>query len=271
MNARSITLVYYSPTGTTRRLLHAMANGLAPDSIEEIDLTTVASRQRDEIAVHGDMAIIGVPVYEERVPPVVEPLLPRLRGRGQPAVVVAVYGNVGPGIVLPQLSRACEVARLHVVAGATLIGEHSFCHDALGIARGRPDQADIAAATGFGTRVKQCLASITGLHAHQSPSLPGKLPAIARLLPRGIAKKFTASPRVDASSCTRCGACVVACPAGAIDPGSLVINEKTCTRCFACVRACKDEARSITLKHSWLVRRFLGAAIVTRREPRLFL
>jgi pyruvate formate lyase activating enzyme len=47
--------------------------------------------------------------------------------------------------------------------------------------------------------------------------------------------------------CVRCGACLVACAAGAISPNgqSFRIDEKKCTLCGACAEACYAEAREM--------------------------
>jgi pyruvate formate lyase activating enzyme len=52
----------------------------------------------------------------------------------------------------------------------------------------------------------------------------------------------------DADRCTRCGACVRACPSGALsqkEDGSLVYDRTRCTLCGRCVSACVQGARRI--------------------------
>jgi Fe-S-cluster-containing hydrogenase component 2 len=49
---------------------------------------------------------------------------------------------------------------------------------------------------------------------------------------------------VDVARCTGCGACVEACPVGAIAlvGGKARVDEETCTGCQACVNLCPEEA-----------------------------
>ncbi len=60
----------------------------------------------------------------------------------------------------------------------------------------------------------------------------------------------TQDPRAEiafsAAACVGCGACVEACPAGAIDPESpLRVRRRRCDRCGACARACPGGALSL--------------------------
>ena len=50
-------------------------------------------------------------------------------------------------------------------------------------------------------------------------------------------------PRIIEDACTRCGACVEACPLpNVIDLTTLRVNPRTCQRCLLCVEACPERA-----------------------------
>ncbi|MHA1734116.1 MAG: 4Fe-4S binding protein [Promethearchaeota archaeon] len=275
MEVESVTSVFFSPTGTTRRVLGAVVVGLGAGEVQEVDLTTPKLRAAGTPELSGDLVVVGVPVYEERVPPVVVPPLEALAWSGKPAVVVAVYGNVGVGVALRQLAGIAARGGSWILGGASFVGEHSFCHEGLAIARGRPDADDLARAREFGVSLREKLSKVrpgTVPDGALLPGdLPGKRPLVARLMPERGVRWFTRQPAVDADKCVQCGACARACPTGAIDPATLAIEEKKCRRCFACVKKCPKGARSISLRKEWLVRKFFGKALTRRREPRLYL
>jgi Pyruvate/2-oxoacid:ferredoxin oxidoreductase delta subunit len=53
-------------------------------------------------------------------------------------------------------------------------------------------------------------------------------------------------PHIKESECTRCGACVTACPLpDVIDLQTLKVNYKTCQRCLLCVAACPEDTIGI--------------------------
>lgn len=271
MHPNTARLIYFSPTGTTQKVLRAIAKGMDIDAPRRSSLTHPRERTTSLPPFAEDVLIIGMPVYEERIPTVVRPFLQQLQGHGQPTVVVAVYGNVGFGITLSQLADIANEQGFRVIGGAAFIGEHSFCHDDLPIAPGRPDEHDIHAAHEFGAKVAHKLDHTNDSSELSSMKLPGKLPLMARILPENSSPRFTHPPHANFDVCTRCGACVKACPMGAIDDTSLDIDEYQCVRCFACVRRCPASARQIALKKAWLVRRVLRKAIHQRQEPRFYL
>jgi len=222
-------------------------------------------------SIEEDILIIGMPVYEERVPSFVLPCLKQLQGHGQPAVVVAMYGNVGVGVTLKQLAFEAETQGFPVIGGASFIGEHSFCHEALPIATGRPDEQDLRFAQDFGVRLTHKPTLMKDCSSPPKLAFPAKLPLMARILPENSSSMFTYPPHIDPDVCTHCRACVKACPMGAINATTLDIHEQLCVRCFACVRRCPMSARRISLKKAWFVRRALRKAVQQRQEPQFYL
>ena len=65
-----------------------------------------------------------------------------------------------------------------------------------------------------------------------------------------VSKKSLYLVRINEDSCTNCGLCQRACPAGAIskDSGSYKIEKEACLVCLDCSEKCKQEAIDYTLK-----------------------
>ena len=57
------------------------------------------------------------------------------------------------GVALQEMAAIVSERGFHVVAGAAFIGEHSFSHDKLPLAAGRPDPQDLQTAQSFGAQV----------------------------------------------------------------------------------------------------------------------
>lgn len=260
-------LLYFSPTGTTRTILKNIALGMGIEKTTEINLTRPQTRQEPLPTLNNEILLVGMPVYEDRIPPLVRPILENLHGLGQYAIVVAVYGNVGYGAVLQELETLLTKKDFNVIAGAAFIGEHSFSHAEFPIASKRPDDSDKYTAREFGRQIAEKLSAppVTSL------TFPGHLQLMSYLLPEGSAAGFAHPPNFDPARCNHCGRCANSCPVGAIYPVSMAVNDSKCLRCFACVRVCPQNARSIQLKHAWLVKRVLKNAATHRQEPQLFL
>ncbi len=76
--------------------------------------------------------------------------------------------------------------------------------------------------------------------------VPGSSPAGPYYTPLGMdgapAKFLKAKPVTDAARCTRCGACVTACPMGSIDADCITVSG-VCIKCQACIKNCPEQAK----------------------------
>ena len=68
MVIKQIKLVYFSPTGTTRKVLESIAKGIAVEDVEHIDLTLPGGAQQKIPPFSDELVIIGAPVYGGRLP-----------------------------------------------------------------------------------------------------------------------------------------------------------------------------------------------------------
>lgn len=271
MEVNTLALIYFSPTSTTRKILTAISQGMRIKNTKTIDLTLIKDRQDKLPTIEEDLVIIGMPVYEERIPEVVRLTLEDINGRGQPIILVAVYGNIGYGIVLKELNDLVKKARFVVVGGAAFIGEHSFSNHDVNVAKGRPDTIDLQKANAFGEKIIKKLEGICHLDEINEVCMPGSLPFIAKVLPQNSARFFTKDPNPDDLLCNKCGVCVKACPVEAINLDDFKVNRKKCLRCFACVKKCKLKARKIKFKNKFFVSKFLRSKGGKRKEPEMFL
>lgn len=267
MREASSRLVFFSPTGTTRRIVAAVAAGLGLPCGDVCDLTGPGGVA--PATIPGDvLAVFAAPVYAGRLPAVAVDRLRRVTGAGGPAVLVVAYGNRAYEDALLEL---CDLARergfVPVAAGA-FIGEHSFSAAATPIAPGRPDADDLRAAREFGLSVVAKLAGLTDLAACPPLAVPGNRPYRETGLSGGV------SPQVDAALCQGCGLCADICPVAAVsldEEGVVTTDASACIRCCACVKACPTRARSMVHPALLAVAQRLAANCRERREPEIFL
>ena len=101
---RSADLLYFSPTGNTRRAGLAIASEMA-ERVNETDLGKCA-----EVSLTADTVIVAAPVFSGRIPALVSEKLSRLDGRGKTAVTAVVYGVRAYEDALLELNDVMEAA-----------------------------------------------------------------------------------------------------------------------------------------------------------------
>ena len=75
IKTESVQCLYFSPTGSTRKIVATVAAGTGLRQVPSVDITTPSQRQLWSGEIEGDLLVIGIPVYGG-IPPalVLEPL-----------------------------------------------------------------------------------------------------------------------------------------------------------------------------------------------------
>jgi ferredoxin len=237
VNINKATAVYFSPTGTTKKILEGFIEGFHVAMVKQIDLTLPAVKNQDFIIEKDGFAIIGAPVYGGRIPVTATQRLKRLKADKTPAVILVVYGNRAFEDALLELSVLVKEVGFIPVAAAAFIGEHSYSTEKTPIAAGRPDAQDLMQARDFGSLIRKKMGEMQTLDATAALSLPGNFPYKDNSVRPAI------SPIILQDLCNLCGDCAAVCPTAAIKVDSTVlIDKKRCIQCCACVKNCPVEA-----------------------------
>ena len=256
----SIRSIFFSPTGTSKKIAEAITRGVAAPTdestlaltVQTLDLTHTAGPETPLSA--ETVAVIAAPVYGGRIAPVAMKRLAGIRGSGGPAVVVALYGNRAFEHAVVELAGLVSRQGFVPVAAAAFVGEHSYSTPETPIAAGRPDAQDLTAAEAFGRAIRQKLdagvcspVDAAQLKERRAPSL-STLRFIRFVLKYRRQQKrhpVVYLPECDAERCTLCGRCAAICPVGAISRGDETRTDPArCIRCCACVKGCPVGART---------------------------
>ncbi len=277
MRITKLTQVYFSPTGTTEKIVSSITQWLKLGKARDINLTTQQARDNFSIELdENELLIIGVPVYAGRVPDFLIPILRRLKGTNQPVVLVSVYGNVGEGKALIQLKDLLEKRGLKTIGAASFVGEHSYSSKEFKIGHGRPDEYDFSKAKEFSEKIINKLnkyansENIPKLELNMSKTIFSRIIDILPF-PQYGAKKFIEKPELNHDNCNNCKACVDLCPVRAINKQTLIIDERLCIRCMSCVKKCPNGARTLEYKRSILLKSFFRLnRSQKRKEPNIY-
>lgn len=266
MNINSANLIYFSPTGTTRKVMEAITQGTKIATVEHVDLTPPNARMQKIAKMHDELAIIGSPVYGGRLPADAISGLQRLRGNDTPAAIVVVYGNRAYEDALLELRNLVMEAGFKPIAAAAFIGEHSYSSNTMPIAVGRPDEKDLGKAKEFGNIINEKLRNILTLDEMSPIRVPGNFPYKEIKMLSGI------SPITQETLCERCETCASVCPTAAITVRDTVMTEPNlCIRCCACVKTCHTGARIMEDPRIIQAAKQLSINCHKRKEPETYL
>ena len=240
MKIKSIKLVCFSPTGTTKKVIQGIARGINHEDLEMIDITKLDTRKSLLHTGEDELLMVAVPVYMGRVPAVLSEWLHSIKAHGTPTVCLVVYGNRAYENALLELKDVLIQCGCHPIAGAAFIGEHSFSSAELPSSVGRPDTSDINHAELFGRRINETLQSVSTVDQIPDINIPGNYPY------GGITELWHIDFIAVDSECIQCGFCAEGCPVGAIDSEkSNLIDKDKCTLCCACIKRCPRNARTM--------------------------
>lgn len=235
MKMNELKLVYFSPTGTTRKVIMEAARSIELKSVS-FDFSVYKEKKPSLKFSENDFALFGVPVYAGRVPELFTEYLKNIKGKGTPAALIATYGCREYEDALLELKDIVEGNGFKVIGAAAFPAEHSIVQT---IGARRPNKADLKVVSEFGTELNRRIRksdSFDGFDIH----VPGNSPY----------RKYSRStlfPKADINLCTECKSCAKVCPAGAIslkDPKKT--DHKKCIGCLKCVRNCRQNARAVS-------------------------
>lgn len=269
MKPDKLVTLYFSPTGTSRRIAEAIAGGIrtAEEPAPRCCDITFSAAPATELDADA-LLVVSVPVYGGHPAPLALERMAALRGHDTPAVAVVLYGNRAFDHALRELDAFLAQRGFRTVAAGAFIGEHSYSSPATPIAAGRPDDRDLGEARLFGERIHAKLSGagaasvdVARLRTPRTPLLP-LLRFIAFAL--GYLRRQKRHPvvllsRTDAARCIHCGRCATGCPTGAITRGREEETDPSrCIRCCACVKGCPVGARSFETPFAAALARSFG-------------
>ena len=134
----SIALVYFSPTGNTKKAVSSIGE-LPCVTVKTFDIT--GNVEVPETDLSGfDFVVFGAPVYAGRIPACSVDRFERMKGSGTPCALVLTYGNRAYEDAPRELGDIAEVNGFRIKGVATMASQHTYGQ----IQLGRPNKDDIA-------------------------------------------------------------------------------------------------------------------------------
>lgn len=273
MLVKKVWAVYFSPTGTTKKVVEHIAGIIGKESdaaVGVIDFTLPGAREDKLVFGPGDLAVIGVPVYAGRIPNVLLPFLKeKIRGVDTSAIPVVLFGNRAYDDALKELDGILTENGFHMLAAGAFIGEHSFSRQ---LAAGRPDMKDMLAAGKLAAMALERIAGralMTDRQAYlreEEPLRPYYIP----VKPDGTTISILKVKPGTRDNCISCGTCARVCPMGSINHIDMSRIEGICIKCGACIKKCPVGAKYFDDEGFLYHMHELEANCTRRLEPEIF-
>jgi ferredoxin/flavodoxin len=271
---KTVWSVFFSATGTTQKIVTEIAAETAKTlnlPHKSFDFTLPDARKEALCFTKDDLVVFGTPVIAGRVPNLLLKYLDTLSGGGAAAIPVVLYGNRNFDDALIELRDILEKTGFHTVAAAAFIGEHSFSET---LAKGRPDEADIALVHGFAGKVVEKINALS-TYGDKSVDVDGvPFPYRGYYQPRDRHENHIDIRKVKpltSAECDNCLLCVKICPMGSIDLNNAAEIPGICMKCCACIKKCPKKAKYFDDAGYLYHKGELEDIYKRRAEPQVFL
>lgn len=274
MNINKVWAVYFSATGTTKKVVEQIAGESAKALGAECGVIDFTLPQARAEALHfhaNELIIFGSPVIAGRVPNVLLKYLDTVDGNGAIAVPVVMYGNRDYDDALIELRDILERGKLHTIAAGAFVGEHSFSNV---LAKGRPDEDDLQKATNFAREIVCKVKNISQTSNINPIDVKGTPePYRGYYQPRdreGNPVDIRKVKPLTKDTCNNCRLCAALCPMGSISFDDVREFTGICIKCGACIKLCPAGAKYYTDEGFLYHQHELEEGLKRRAEPELF-
>lgn len=271
MEIKRICAVYFSPTGTTKKIVSSLGKVLAESLGVELfifDFTLPLERKKEISFKKGDLVVFGVPTIAGRVPNLLTKYLITIEGNGAFAIPISLYGNRNYDDCLIELRDILIEDNFKPIAAGAFIGEHSFSKI---LAARRPDNNDMKILEEFSLRIIDKIEkndeSIVDVKGTPKPYRFYYQPRDRK----GIKIDIRKVKPLTSDKCINCKVCVEVCPMGSISFENVKNVAGICIKCGACIKKCPEHAKYYEDEGYLYHKKELEEEYERRAEPEYFL
>ena len=253
LNFDKLSKIYFSPSGTTEKIVNEVAKNFNMNR-ENYDLSSF----NEEKEFDNELVILGIPVFNGRIPKIARMKLSKMKGNNTKTIVILNYGNMDYGDALLEITDLLKENNFQIVGIATTVSQNSLFNE---IGHNRPDEQDMKKINEFSQDIIEKLKN----NEENEIFVNGHKPFMDYTTPNF-------SVICDENLCTECLDCAYTCPEEAItEDNPLMTNINDCTRCSTCINVCSEGARSFAGPEYQIERESAIDNNLGRKEAEFFL
>lgn len=271
----NILIVYFSATGNTEKIAHAVKDALVREGVEvEMrDITVPSARTVGIDTSRYDGIFFGFPVHSHRAPRIVREWLATLDGKGKRCATFFTYGGFTVHPCHWCTRKQLEERGFIVVSSAEFPGFHTFNLGGWKALPGRPDSGDLTLAGEYALHTIERFASEDTVVPDEFP-ITGETEDYLDKIEQFRFMVLTQVPTRGGGECSLCMKCGELCPSGAMDAVRGEAAHDLCIACLGCMAVCPENALRINdMSASWetkLAMEKLSADEVNLKQGKLY-
>ena len=204
-----VKVIYFSPTGTTKKIIKNVIKGIESKQVEYVDLTegNRISKKEKIDTTKDDLIILGASVYGGFLYKEFRNYIKNIDFNNKAVAIVLLYGNAVIMFAKREIVSIVKKNNGNVVGYGEFIGEHSFSTKELPVAINRPNTEDINVAISFGKAIREELKN--NIEKNKSLSLFDRfIGKVANIKPVHTGRRIFTIPKTDYELCDNCGVCI---------------------------------------------------------------
>ncbi len=247
-----VTIFFFSPQENTRIIAEWFRDIFQEKGIDARtrDIAGLTRKGDMELEIgfleRTDLLLIGSPVYSWHIVSPVEGFVSRLpRVHNQRVVPFVTYGGINSGEALSELARSLKKHGYLIAGAGKFLGKHSLMFGGKKpLGRNHPNAGEKALVKKLVEKILSESFAEKGSVDSVSWQALGNKRALVRMLSQRVNMKFLGPmmPKigVQTKKCSKCRACLEACPVKVIslDPEPRILPG--CIYCYNCVRLCPE-------------------------------
>lgn len=271
---KKIHLVYFSPSGSTEKIVKKIATAIPGIPVETYDFLRASTRKKKYVFENTDLVIFGS-MTAGKLFAKADEIFDYLEGNNTPFIGIITYGNGYYGIALTELQEKAENHGFKIAALGAFIARHSVD---VSIAEGRPDSKDEEIMFEFGRKAYEKILN-DDLTLHNLPktnwSSIEQANKVIEYRENHRDESYSLPPSYKEKSisdaCIQCGICARNCPVNAINIENKTFDLEKCIACWGCINRCPRHAITSTSKEMNEIMKTFSSAFEKRLEPEIFM
>ncbi len=239
-----IALIYFSPTGNTKKIADAIQQELIKNDVEIgiFNITKPKIRRNISNFLEFEQFIFGFPIFYWRIPEEIRNWLKLVKGNGKKCATFFTYGGITSGVAPYDTGQILKAQDFNLLIAAEFLGKHTFNIAGWNVIPNRPNSEDLNIAREFAQLI------LKKFRDDSAVPIDFEKPQYSEEFVENVAKSTKRAiplPYIVNDACKSCGICEKVCPNEAINIEEKRISRKKCMRCLKCILECPENALRI--------------------------